>query len=138
MSFLLDTNVISDLRRAGARSGRLRAWFEAQPAETLFLSVVTLGEVRQGIEQVRRRDRAQADRLGRWLDDLGRHYADRVLPVDRAVADEWGRLRAIRSVPVMDALIAATARVHGLTLVTRNTKDVAGLGVPLLNPAGNV
>jgi len=136
VSFLLDTNVVSDLRRPGARSGRLRTWFEAQPAEALFLSVVTLGEIRQGIEQVRRRDRPQADRLGRWLEDLARHYADRLLPVDGAVADEWGRLRAVRSVPVVDALIAATARVHGLTLVTRNEKDVAGLGVPTLNPAG--
>jgi hypothetical protein len=70
-------------------------------------------------------------------EDLGRHYADRLLPVDRAVAEEWGRLRTVRSVPVVDGLIAATARVHGLTLVTRNVKDVAGLGVPTLDPGNS-
>lgn len=134
--YLLDTNVISDLRRPGSRNVGLRAWFDAQSAEELYLSVVTLGEIRQGIEQVRRRDQPQADRLSRWLDDLGRFYADRLLPVDHAVAEEWGRLRAIRPVPVVDALIAATARVHALTLVTRNEKDVAGLGVKTLNPTG--
>jgi len=136
VTFLLDTNVISDLRRAGPRGVRLRRWFDDQRPEALFLSVLTLGEIRQGIEQLRRRDRPQADRLGIWLDDLGRHYADRLLPVDQAVADEWSRLRARRSVPVVDALMAATARVHGLTLVTRNEKDVAGLDVPTLDPAG--
>ena len=133
--YLLDTNVVSDLRRPASRNVGLRAWFDAQSPEGLYLSVVTLGEIRQGIEQVRQRDRSQADRLSRWLDDLGRFYADRLLPIDHAVADEWGRLRAIRSVPVVDGLIAATARVHGLTLVTRNEKDVAGLGVKTLNPA---
>lgn len=136
MTFLLDTNVISDLRRAGPRGARLRRWFGDQRPEALFLSVLTIGEIRQGIEQLRRRDRPQADRLGLWLDELGRHYADRLLPVDQAVAEEWGRLRARRSVPVIDALMAATARVHGLTLVTRNEKDVAGLDVPTLDPAG--
>jgi len=134
--YLLDTNVVSDLRRPASRNVGLRAWFDAQSPEGLYLSVVTQGEIRQGIEQVRRRDRPQADRLSRWLDDLGRFYADRLLPIDHAVADEWGRLRAIRSVPVVDGLIAATARVHGLTLITRNEKDVAGLGVKTLNPAG--
>jgi predicted nucleic acid-binding protein len=133
--YLLDTNVISDLRRSGPNSARLRTWFDAQSPERLYVSVVTLGEIRQGIEQVRRRDRLQADHLSQWLNELGRFYADRLVPVDLAVAEEWGRLRAIRSVPVVDALIAATARVHGLTLVTRNVKDVVGLGVTTMNPA---
>ena len=115
MKYLLDTNVLSDLRRQG-RSRRLREWFNAQRPEDLYVSVVTLGEIRQGIEQLRRRDRLQADHLNRWLAALSRHYADRVLPVDEATADEWGRLRALRSVPVVDSLIAATARVRDLTL----------------------
>ena len=135
MTFLLDTNVVSDLRRATPRHARLRAWFDGQAPDALGLSVVTIGEIRQGIEQVRRRDPTQAHVLGRWLDDLGRFYADRLVPVDQDVANEWGRLRALRSVPVVDALIAATARVHGLTLVTRNVKDVAGLGVVTLDPS---
>lgn len=135
MTFLLDTNIVSDLRKAGSpRGSRLRAWCDDQSPDALGLSVVTIGEIRQGIEQVRRRDPAQAHALGRWLDDLSRFYADRLLPVDEDVANEWGRLRALRSVPVVDALIAATARVHNLTLVTRNIKDVAGLGVTTLDP----
>lgn len=133
--YLLDTNVISDLRRPGPRHALLRAWFARQSPERLYLSVVTVGEIRQGIEQVRRRDPLQAGHLSRWLDDLGRVYADRILAVDVPVAEEWGRLRALRSLPVLDALIAATARVRGLTLVTRNEKDFAGLGVTTLNPA---
>jgi len=135
VSFLLDTNVVSDLRRpTRARSG-LAAWFEEQAAEALFLSVVTIGDIRQGIEQLRRRDTRQAQILNGWLLDLTRLYSDRVLAIDAAVADEWGRLRAIRSVPVVDAFLAATARVHGLTLVTRNERDFAGLGVTTVNPS---
>ena len=134
MKYLLDTNVLSDLRRQGPRSRRLRHWFDAQRPEDLYVSVVTLGEIRQGIEQIRRRDRLQADQLTRWLEALSRHYADRVLPVDAATADDWGRLRAIRSVPVVDALIAATARVRGLTLVTRNGQDAEGPDVKVIDP----
>ena len=127
--------MVSDLRRATPRQARLRTWFDAQTPDALGLSVVTIGEIRQGIEQVRRRDPTQAHVLGGWLDDLSRLYADRLLPVDQDVANEWGRLRALRSVPVLDALIAATARVHDLTLVTRNEKDVAGLGVVTFDPS---
>ena len=135
MSFLLDTNVVSDLRRpTRARSG-LAAWFEEQTPEALFLSVVTIGEIRQGIEQLQRRDQRHAQILNVWLRDLTRLYSDRLLAIDAAVADEWGRLRAIRSVPVVDAFLAATARVHGLTLVTRNESDFAGLGVIAVNPS---
>lgn len=133
MSFLLDTSIVSELRRPRADAGLL-SWFDAQPASALFLSIVTVGEVRQGIEQLRKRDAKQASLLDRWLNGLSQFYEDRLLYIDGTVADEWGRLRARRSVPVMDALIAATARVHGLTLVTRNVRDFANLGVDLLNP----
>ena len=134
MSFLLDTNVVSDLRRSGRRDGRLREWFDQQPPESLYISVVTIGEIRQGIEQLRRRDATQAQVLSRWLDELGRVYADRVLSIDYAVANEWGQLRARRTVPVIDAFLAATARVHDLTLVTRNVRDFAGLDVATFYP----
>lgn len=133
MNFLLDTNIVSELRRPRAHAGLIE-WFDAQPAGSLFLSIVTVGEIRQGIEQLRRRDSRQASLLDRWLNGLTQFYEDRLLLVDGSVIDEWGRMRARRSVPVMDALIAATARVHGLTLVTRNVRDFAGLGVTLLNP----
>jgi len=135
VSFLLDTNIVSDLRRAARARAALVTWFEEQPSESLYLSVVTLGEIRQGIEQLRRHDSRQAHSLSAWLTDLISFYGDRLLPVDGPVADEWGRLRAVRSVPVIDALLAATARVHHLALVTRNEKDFAGLGVTTINPS---
>ena len=134
MSFLLDTNIVSDLRRpTRARTGLL-TWFADQAPETLYVSVITLGEIRQGIEHHRQRDGRQARILGAWLDDLARLYGDRVLPIDGPVAEAWGRLRAIRTLPVVDSLLAATARVHDLTVVTRNEKDFADLGVTVLNP----
>ena len=133
MNFLLDTNIVSELRRPRAHGGLIE-WFDAQSASSLFLSIVTAGEIRQGIEQLRRRDARQASLLDRWLNGLTQFYEDRLLYVDGAVAADWGRLRARRSVPVIDALIAATARVHKLTLVTRNVRDFASLDVTLLNP----
>jgi len=134
VSFLLDTNIVSDLRRPTRHHAGLQAWFTDQAPDALYLSVITLGEIRQGIEQLRRRDVRQAQVLGRWLDDLTRLYGDRLLPIDGLVADEWGRLRAVRTLPVVDTLLAATARVHDLTLVTRNDKDFAGLGVTIFSP----
>jgi predicted nucleic acid-binding protein len=133
MIFLLDTNIVSELRRPRAHAGLIE-WFDAQSASSLFLSIVTAGEIRQGIEQLRRRDARQAGLLDRWLYGLTQVYEDRLLYIDGPVADDWARMRARRSVPVMDAFIAATARVHGLTLVTRNVRDFASLGVTLLNP----
>src|SRR5215213_8026327 len=112
MSFLLDTNIVSELRRPRAHAGVIE-WFDAQSAHALFLSIVTIGEIRQGVEQLRGRDAKQANLLDRWLNGLTQFYEDRLLYVDGAVTEEWGRLRARRSVPVMDAFIAATARVHG-------------------------
>jgi toxin FitB len=99
------------------------------------LSVLTLGELRKGVEARRRIDStAAADQLGMWVDGIETTYADRVLPVDTSVARIWGELSAARSLPVIDTLIAATAIVHGLGLVTRNTRDVAFTGVALINP----
>ena len=133
MNFLLDTNIVSELRRAHPHAG-LVSWFDVQSSHALFLSVLTVGEIRQGVEQLRSRDEKQAEHLDRWLNGLTQFYEDRLLYVDGAVAEDWGGLRARRSVPVMDGFIAATARVHHLTLVTRNVRDFAGLGVTLFNP----
>ncbi len=100
----------------------------------MFLSALTLGEIRRGIEGVRPRDPAKTAALRRWLDAVARGFGARILPVDTAVAETWGRIGAGRSIPVIDGLIAATAIVHDLVLVTRNLGDVEGLGVRTLNP----
>ena len=132
--FLLDTNVISEVRKADRCNAGVTRWFAGVSDGDLFISVVVTGEIRQGIERLRRRDSRQAENLERWLEDVVTSYADRILPIDGRVADAWGRLGAARPVPVIDGLLAATARVHDMTLVTRNAPDVKGLGVPVLNP----
>lgn len=133
MAYLLDTDVISELRRPAPNRGVLE-WFERIPASRLFLSVLVLGEIVQGIERLRARDRARAEALDVWLATLRRTYSDHVVGVDEAVATEWGRLNAAARVPVVDGLMAATALVHGWTLVTRNGSDVAPTGVTVLDP----
>ena len=102
--------------------------------DDLYLSVLVIGEIRQGIERLQRRDPIQAQAYERWLGALRTEYADRILPVTEEVAEEWGRLNAIDPLPVIDGLLAATAKVLGLTFVTRNTVDVARTGVALFNP----
>lgn len=134
MRFLLDTNVISELRKGDRADRGVREWFAATPGNHMWTSVLVIGEIRRGIESVRRRDPAQAAVLHTWLEGYRALHADRVLPVDEAVADCWGPLNIPDPLPTVDALLAATALVYGMTLVTRNTQDVVGTGVALLNP----
>lgn len=133
--FLLDTNVLSEVRKGPARADAVvwQWWLGMQDRE-LFLSVMTLGEIRNGIDRLAVRDKPQSLVLERWLAGLKNSFNERVLEVTRDVADGWGRLQSIRSLPVVDALIAATALHHDLTLVTRNMADFKGLGLTLLNP----
>ena len=126
--------MLSELRKGAKASARVRAWFAGVAEDEIFLSVLVLGEVRRGIELIRARDSAQAAVLERWLARVSRSHADRVLPVDGRVAEQWGRLMAMRSGSVIDTLMAATALVHGMVLVTRNAKDVAWTGVSCLDP----
>lgn len=133
MSYLLDTNIVSETRRPRPDPGVLD-WFASVDGESLYLSVLALGEIKAGIERLRPRDGIQAAVIDRWLTRLRREYAQRLLPVTVEVAEEWGRMNAAGPLPTVDGLMAATARVHGLTLVTRNTADVGRTGVPLLNP----
>ena len=134
MSLLLDTNILSELRKGARANARLRAWFDGVSAEEIYLSVLVMGELRRGVELVRRRDSKQAAALERWLMRVDSDHADRILPVDGRVADQWGRLMAIRPGSVIDTLMAATALVHGLVLATRNVKDVSWTGVSCFNP----
>lgn len=136
MSYLLDTNVVSELRKGERADAKVSAWFADLADEEIFLSVLTLGEIRRGVEGVRRRDPDSAAALDRWLARLNEAHRERILPVDRATAEEWGRMNVPDPLPlpVVDGLLAATAKVLGLRLVTRYVADVEGTGVELLNP----
>ena len=133
MSFLVDTCALSELTRP-APAARVVDWFDAAPSEALFVSALTLGEIRKGVEK-RTEDRRRA-RITAWLEtELPGWFEDRILPVDAGAAEEWGRLAArLPNLPAVDGLIAATALHRRLTLVTRNEKDFADMGVDLLNP----
>lgn len=131
MTYLLDTCVVSEARRHSAAAV---AWLRAVNPGALFLSVITLGEIAKGIAIRQRTDPVAAAKLDGWLSGLRSVYADRILPIDHAVTIAWGHLMARRTLPVPDALIAATARVHDLTLVTHNVVDFSGTGVDVVNP----
>ena len=134
MSYLVDTNVISELRKGKRCDRNVTAWFERVDDDEIFLSVLTIGELRRGIERIRKRDQKSAAALNGWLRNVVDSFHDRILPVDRAVAEEWGRLNVPDPLPVIDGLLAATAKVHGLSVVTRNTKDISRSSVSCLNP----
>ena len=133
MTYLLDTNVVSELRKR-APDPQVVAWYEAVNSAELFLSVLTIGEIRLGIERLRRKDNFQADLLEQWLRGLHGAYRDHLIDVDADVAEEWGRLNVPHQLPVIDGLLAASAKVRGWTLVTRNVTDLGASGVSLLNP----
>ena len=133
--YLIDTNVLSEIRKGAQRADpRVWSWWLDRREAALFLSVMTLGEIRKGIEQLRKRDGVQAFTLDRWLEQTSHAFKDQILEISEEVADGWGKLQAIRPLPDIDALLAATALHHGLTLVTRNESDFTGLGVTMINP----
>ena len=134
MTYLIDTNIISEVRKGARCDAHVSAWYASIADEDLFLSTLVLGEIRKGVELARPRDSAKVAALERWLRDVEAAFDGRVLGIDNAVSDQWGRMSAIRPVPAIDGLLAATALIHGLTLVTRNDRDVAGLGATVLNP----
>jgi toxin FitB len=134
VSFLIDTNIISEVRKQQRCDPNVAEWFASIDDRDLYLSSLVLGEIRRGVEKCRVRDPGKASALESWLDQVRAAFDGRILAVDGAVADEWGRMSAVRPVPVIDGLLAATAKVHGLTLVTRNITDVAGLGAAVMDP----
>jgi len=131
--FLLDTCVLSETRRRRPDAGVVQFLTEADAAQ-IYLSVLTIGEVRKGIAKKRLTDAEAADQIAAWAQRIETDFADRVLGVDVAAARLWGDLSVRARTPVIDTLIAATALVHGLTVVTRNVRDFVTSGAPLLNP----
>ena len=129
--YLVDTNVISDARR---KIPQALSWLQSVPPDEVFLSVVTLGEIARGIAQKQRTDPRAAQVFERWLAPLRTTHKARILPITDVIAIEWGRLAAERPRGDADGLIAATAIVHGLTVVTRNVRDFADTDVPCINP----
>ena len=132
--FLLDTNVISELRKRERCTPKVNAWAQRTEPNQNFLSVLVIGELRRGAILKRRSDRTAADLLEQWIARLTHLYGDRILPITLEIAQEWGRLSALRPIPPEDGLLAATANVHRLTFVTRKTRNVQGFGVAILNP----
>lgn len=134
MAFLIDTNILSEVQKGERADPGVRAWYASVDPGDLHLSVLVIGEIRQGVERLRRRDPVQAGRLEQRLLAVTTAFSERILPISAAVAERWGRNNVPDSLPVIDGLLAATAQEHGLTLVTRNVRDVERCGVSLLNP----
>jgi toxin FitB len=138
LKFLLDTNIISEIRKRDRAHPNVIRWVARTPVGEIWTSVLVLAEIRRGIELKRRSDREQAKSLDRWFVQMRARLGDRVLPVDEPVAEAWALLGIPNPLPLIDGLLAATAKVHGLMLVTRNVADLAAAGVSLLDPFSEV
>lgn len=134
MAYLLDTNILSELRRGRKCDPNVRAWARSTASEQHYISVLSLGEIRKGIESLRRKSKAQSGILEHWLETLNAVYSREIIPVNEDIADRWGRLMARRTLPVIDGLIAATALEFDLTVATRNVEDFKSSGVSVINP----
>lgn len=134
MAFLLDSNVLSELRRPHRCHPNVWRWWQANSGADFFLSAITIGEIRNGVELKRRKDAAAAEIIEQWLLKVQENYAGRILPVNETVADRWGVLNCPTTLPTADSLIAATALVHDHTIATRNVGDFARTGAKVVNP----
>jgi len=132
--FLIDTNVISELRKGDRANTGVRSWFTENAHADMWLSVLVVGELRRGVDRISRRDEAAGRSIGTWLTQLVETFDDRILGVDLAVALEWGRLGVPDPLAVTDGLLAATALTHNLTIVTRNSRDFEKAGARQINP----
>ena len=122
------------MRKRDSCNSDVAAWWNDVAENDVWLSTLVLGEIRKGVELARRNDTRKAELLEQWLAEVTSSFGNRILPVDAAVAEEWGKMNAIRPLSAVDSLLAATAKVYELTFVTRNESDVAGLNVDVLNP----
>lgn len=134
MSFLLDTNVLSEVRKGARANGPLMSWWKDVDPQDLYISVMVPGEMHRGIQKLMKSNPSGARELSDWLASVVEAFEGRILPVDLKTAEIWGRLTTRRTLPVIDALLAATALNHDFTLVTRNTRDIHDTGVRYLNP----
>ena len=132
--YLLDTNVVSELRKGSRGNPEVRAWLEIQRAAQLWLSVLVVGELRRCVHLIGRRDAASAAVLAQWLDGIIEDFSDRILPVTATIAQQWAAMSVPDPIPVVDGLMAATAAVHDLTVVTRNVADIGRTGVRWVDP----
>ena len=133
MSYLLDTNILSETRK-WQPNPNVTAWIQETDQKDLYISVLTLGELTKGVARRHRTDPQAATSLRHWVNGIQTLFPDRVLPIDAHTATVWGELKAERPLLAIDSLLAATAKVHGFTLVTRNVGDIRSTGVPFINP----
>jgi predicted nucleic acid-binding protein len=133
VKFLLDTNIISEIRKRGRAHPNVVSWVARTPVEEIGTSVLVLAEIRRGIELRRRSDPEQAKSLDRWFSQMRTRLGERVLPIDEPIAEAWALLGIPNPLPLIDGLLAATAKVHGLTFVTRNVADISVAGVSFLD-----
>ena len=134
MSFLLDTNILSELRKGSRCDPNVLQWAVKESTQAHYISVLSLGEIRKGIERLRKKSPEKCAPLENWLEKLHTDYANCTIAITAEISERWGELSSRRTLPVIDSLIAATALEFGLTLATRNTKDFDGLGIPIVNP----
>lgn len=135
MRYLLDTNIVSELRKGSRCDPAVAAWEQTRLIpHGAAISVITIGEIRKGIDLIGQRDPQQAASLESWLAGLRQRFANRILPISSDVAEEWGRLNALRPLPAVDSLLGATAKVHGVILATRNVRDLSDIGLHVVNP----
>jgi toxin FitB len=134
VTYLLDTNVVSELRKGSRGNRSLIAWVSTVAPKALYTSVLVIGELRRGIEGIRRRDDRQAKAYENWLEQVRLAFAGRILDIDERIAEEWGRRNLPDPLPAIDGLLAATSKVHGLTFVTRNAADVLRTRIATIDP----